>query len=464
MLLVAGAAGIGKTRLLDEAAELARASGGEALRARGGAVERDLPWGLVRQLFDPALAELDRAERDRLFDGAGELARSVFGAAPPASEPATLASAAYGLYWVLVGLAARRPIVAVVDDVHWGDEESLRWLAFIAPRIVGLPATIVAGLRTGDADTGRAAVVEIEAEPVVRRIEPAALSQVAAARLIEHAAGQVPEPGFVAACHEASGGNPFLLQELVRQLAAERIAPTAANASRVASLRPSTISRSVLLRLARLPESSAALARAVAVLGAGHELRDLGALAELDREAAASASEALAGAGILTAEATPGFVHPLIREAVYGELAPAERSGWHRRAATVLAEAGAAPSDVVPQLLETRPGSDPWVRATLREAGNTARERGAPDLAARLLRRAREERAEPVSDPGLLLELGRADFAARGAAGLESLEEAVAASGGERHVDAALDYGRALHAVGNHPRAAAVYEEAFRRG
>ena len=224
--------------------------------------------GPRRQLFDPALAELDRAERDRLFDGAGELARSVFGAAPPAREPATLASAAYGLYWVLVGLAARRPIVAVVDDVHWGDEESLRWLAFIAPRMVGLPATIVAGWRRRRR-TGRAAVVEIEAEPVVRRIEPAALSPVAAARPIEHAAGQVPEPGFVAACHEASGGNPFLLQELVRQLAAERIAPTAANATRVASLRPSTISRSVLLRLARLPMVRGP-GRAVAVLGPGH--------------------------------------------------------------------------------------------------------------------------------------------------------------------------------------------------
>ena len=177
MLLVAGAAGIGKTRLLDEAAELARASGGEALRARGGAVERDLPWGLVRQLFDPALAELDRAERDRLFDGAGELARSVFGAAPPAREPATLASAAYGLYWVLVGLAARRPIVAVVDDVHWGDEESLRWLAFIAPSMVGLPATIVAGLRTGDAERGPGGGGRDRGRAGRARIEPAALAR-----------------------------------------------------------------------------------------------------------------------------------------------------------------------------------------------------------------------------------------------------------------------------------------------
>lgn len=463
MVLVAGAGGIGKTRLLDEAAELARASGAGALRARGGAVERDLPWGLVRQLFDPALAELDQSDRDGLFGGAGGLARSVFGGAPPAGEAATLASAAYGLYWVLVGLAERQPIVAIVDDVHWADEESLRWLAFLAPRIAGLPATIVAGLRTGEADAGRAALVELEAEPAVRRIEPAALSPAAAALLIEHAAGQAPEPGFVAACHEASGGNPFLLQELVRQLAAERIAPMDANASRVASLRPSTISRSVLLRLARLPESSAALARAVAVLGSGHELRDLGALARLDAAEAASASDALADAGVLTAEATPGFVHPLIREAVYGELAPAERSRWHGRAATVLAGARAAPSDVVPHLLEARPGSDPWARATLREAGNTALGRGAADLAARLLRRARQEAAEPVDDPGLLLELGRADFAARGAAGLPSLEEAVAArAGGELHLEAALDYGRALHAVGSHPQAATVYEEAFR--
>ena len=84
MLLVAGAAGIGKTRLLGEAAALAGAGGSRILHARGGAVERDLPWGLVRQLFDPALAELDRDRREALFEGAGELARSVFGASPPA--------------------------------------------------------------------------------------------------------------------------------------------------------------------------------------------------------------------------------------------------------------------------------------------------------------------------------------------------------------------------------------------
>ena len=462
MLLVAGAAGIGKTRLLGEAAALAGTGGSRILHARGGAVERDLPWGLVRQLFDPALAELDGDRREALFEGAGELARSVFGASPPAAEPATLASAAYGLYWVLVGLGEDRPIVAIVDDVHWADEESLRWLAFLAPRVAGLPTAIVAGLRTGDPGAGRPPLLEIEADPGVVRVEPGTLSIDAASRLIEHAAGGPPEPGFVSACQEASGGNPFLLQELVSQLTAERIAPTDENAGRVSSLRPSTISRSVLLRLARLPDSAAALARSAAVLGPGHDTRELGALADLDPEAATDAHEALAEAGILTAEPAPGFVHPLIRDAIYSELPGAERSRRHERAARILAASGAAASDVVPHLLEARPSSDPWVRDTLREAGNTALDRGAPDLATRLLRRAREEAVEPADDPALLLELGRADFAARGGPGLTSLAEAVAAtSDPDRLMTAALDYGRALHAVGNHPLAARVYRDAF---
>ena len=256
---------------------------------------------------------------------------------------------------MLVGLGEDRPIVAIVDDVHWADEESLRWLAFLAPRVAGLPTAIVAGLRTGDPGAGRPPLLEIEADPGVVRVEPGTLSIDAATRLIEHSAGGPPEPGFVSACHEASGGNPFLLQELVSQLTAERIAPTDENAGRVSSLRPSTISRSVLLRLARLPDSAAALARSAAVLGPGHDTRELGALAELDPEAAVDAHEALAEAGILTAEPAPGFVHPLIRDAIYSELPGAERSRRHERAARILADSGAAASDVVPHLLEARP-------------------------------------------------------------------------------------------------------------
>ncbi|MEA2386722.1 MAG: hypothetical protein QOJ22_896, partial [Thermoleophilaceae bacterium] len=328
VVLVSGPAGIGKTRLLSELRE--RAPELRLLSARGGELERQLPWGVVRQLLDPVLSTLSPADRDELFTGAGRLAASIFeGDLREGATGRDLAALVYGLYWVLTGLSARGPVALVVDDAHWADDESLRWLAFIGARLDGLRASIFAAVRSGDPGAARSPLVELAASAESVVVEPAPLSEDGAAALISSVGGVRAEPLFVAACQRVAVGNPFLLQELIRQLSAERVDPTDANVERVASLRPGTIARSVILRLARLPPEATALAQAVAVLGPGQEARDAAALAGLDAGAAALAHQSLAESHILAAGERPEFVHPLVGSAVYEDLPALVRAQSH---------------------------------------------------------------------------------------------------------------------------------------
>ena len=112
------------------------------LTASGAELERDFPFGAVRQLLDPVVARADEAERARLFRGGAVHARALFGDAVPSADAdyATL----YGLYWLLVELTERRPALIAIDDIHWADAPSLRFLAFLARRLDGLRLLVAA--------------------------------------------------------------------------------------------------------------------------------------------------------------------------------------------------------------------------------------------------------------------------------------------------------------------------------
>jgi predicted ATPase len=98
-------------------------------------------------------------------------------------------------------------------------------------------------------------------------VELAPLSEAATSEVVGAWLGTEPEPEFVAACHAATAGNPFLLTELSRELAGRGIEPTRAEAAAVAAVAPGTVAQSVMARLAHQPEDITSLARAVAVLG-----------------------------------------------------------------------------------------------------------------------------------------------------------------------------------------------------
>jgi len=125
VVLIEGPAGIGKSRLLDALRERARACGVQVLAAYGSDLEREFPFGVVRQLFDPPLAL--PAERDRLLAGAAAAARPVFEQAEPAGPGGDVSFAVlHGLYWLTVNLTGERPLLLAVDNLHWCDRPSLR--------------------------------------------------------------------------------------------------------------------------------------------------------------------------------------------------------------------------------------------------------------------------------------------------------------------------------------------------
>ena len=308
-------------------------------------------------------------------------------------------------------LAERAPLVLVLDDAHWFDAASLRFVVYLVRRLVDLPVVVVVGLRP-DA-SGAAApdlLAELMLEPDAVLLRPAPLSVSGIGTLLVARMGRDVAPEFASSCHHAVRGNPFLLTHLAGALVADGAEPTAANAPRVREVRPRTVSRSILLRLARLPAGSTELAHALAVLGSDAEPDLLAALAGVEASVAGPALDRLVAEEILAGDLSLEFVHPIVREAVYAELGAAERLQWHQRAADQLLAAGAGAERVAPHLLSTRPAGRADTVAVLREAARTASERGAPDIAARYLARALAEPPDPDVRPAVLVETGIAGF------------------------------------------------------
>jgi predicted ATPase len=298
LMLLEGVAGIGKTRLLQSARGFAQGHGMRVLAARGTELEREFPFGLVRQLFEPLVHAASAEQRDQLLEGAARPAALVIGVETGGdSAPAdTLIDPSFAtlnsLYWLTSNLAEEAPLLLVVDDAHWADKASLWFLKFLLPRIADLPVLLAVAARPAEPGAEVAPLLELSLDPAARVLRPNALSEAAVRELVRARLPDADE-AFCTACHEGSGGNPFMLRELLVELAAEGSTGAAAEAARVREVVPATIQRAVLARLARLPEEAHCLSRAVAVLGDDTDLGQAADLAGLERTAAAGAADAV---------------------------------------------------------------------------------------------------------------------------------------------------------------------------
>jgi DNA-binding CsgD family transcriptional regulator len=427
LLAIEGPPGIGKTALVAEAKRRGREAGLEVLAARGSELERAFSYGIVRQLFEPLLASEGADERAGLLAGAAALAAPVFDPAQVAGEPASDSSlrTLHGLYWLTANLTERKPLLLAVDDLQWSDLPSLRWLAYLLPRMEGLRVSVAVGLRPAAAGEDQALIGQIVSDPLARVLTPGALSVAGTARLLRESLSAAADDAFCAACHEETGGNPLLLRELVRGIAVEGLAPAAVNVPRLEEIAARAGSRTVSVRLAHLPPEATRLAQSVAVLGDDADPRLAAALAGLEGEEASEAADALARADLLRPNVPLGFVHPLLRVAVYEALAPAERERAHAAAARLLLESGADPEQAAAHLLRSQPAADPEHVATLRDAARRAGLRGAPENAVAYLRRALAEPPPPGGLAELLVELGSMEAHVDGDAAIEHLRAAL---------------------------------------
>ena len=196
VVMVEGPAGIGKTRLLAEARRLAAEAGLRVLGARGGELEREFAFGVVRQLLEPSLDGRDSSA----FDGAAAAARSVFepGRAPARMDQSDDPSFAslHGLYWMTVNLAADAPLVIAIDDLHWCDSPSLRFLAYLVRRLEGLAVLVICTLRPAER-VDSTPLGEITGDPLTVSIHPGVLSAPGAARARARAAGRERRRGVL---------------------------------------------------------------------------------------------------------------------------------------------------------------------------------------------------------------------------------------------------------------------------
>ena len=407
VVLVLANAGLGKTALLREAAARGRAIGLRVLVARGSELERDMSFGVARQWFEDELASLGKLERTAALTGAAGLAISAVG---PVGEHsgADRTGVIHGLYWLAMNLADRDPMLLVLDDAHWADTQSLRWLVYLAARIAAAPLLVLAAARPSEPGSEGSLVAMLAAEDTVTPISLAPLDDAAVSELVRGQFGELPDAEFVQACQSATGGNPFFVRELLRAAAHDGVRPVAAQASLAPQLSTRQVERSILVRLARLGEPARRLAEAVSVLASDAEVRHAATLCDISLDEALVIADVLTAAEILRASRPLEFIHPIVRTAVYGQLPAGERSRAHRRAAQTLAQEGAPPEQVALHALVCEPGADPQLVSWLREAASAALASGAPDAAARYLRRALDEPPEPDVRGRVQFELGQA--------------------------------------------------------
>ncbi len=423
LLVLDGHAGLGKTTLARVALDGAEDAGVGVLTGRGRDLERGFPGGVIRQLFTPALAGMAPDERLKITGELPGTAAALLAAAgvEPQGEAAVFALLD-GLFRLTDSLAAVRPRLVVVDDAHWADRLSLRYIAYLLDRIDELPVSLVVTARPGEGDhvSDLLDVLRGHEHATVERLAPLGLDSVT--RLSRAAFGEQAGTEVCEAVAEATSGNPFFIGELLASLASEQ---GPGMHLRVRHSSPQTITRQVLVRIGRLGGEARQLAGALAVLGDDSELVHTAALADLEVDVAATLAARLATVDVFRLYEPLGFVHPLVAQAVYDDIPAVRRSSLHLRAARLLDARGVPIERVAAQLLRTRPQGDGWIADRLCAGSVALRSVGDHQTALTYLVRALEEPPSEAALPEVLAAVGEAEIRVGRSEGADHLEAAL---------------------------------------
>lgn len=347
LVVVTGEAGIGKTRLSDETAARAGAMGFVVAWGRcweGGGAPAYWPWIQVLRTcatvtdLDPLVAKFDPAGAHlaSLVRGVAPKGRGDGDGAYPEHERFVLFDA---LTRLLAEVAATRPLLVILDDLHAADAASLRLLQFLARSLRELPLMVVGTTRDpgGPVDPEKARLLG-KLHQDGRRLALSGLPATVVGLLMRDRAGRALDQSLVTAVHAATSGNPFFVDEIVRLLAAERLLD--ARGLQEAVRLPQQLREVIWRRLDPLPEPVIQVLSVAAVLGRSFELTLLADVAGSEPDAVLELLGSAAAQGLLEEPAAPAgrwtFRHGLIREALYHELSTASRVRLHRKAAQSL--------------------------------------------------------------------------------------------------------------------------------
>lgn len=436
-LFVVGEAGLGKTSVLDWAAAYA---GADLVTAtgRGDEMESGLPFGLLTQVFGT------------LGLGAEELAGGPLG---HAIEPAAPHHRA-------LRLLERRldaPLLVLLDDLHWADDDSLDVIAFLARRLQSLPVSLIAVLRPWpDAAYSMARRLVGSGHAELHRLQP--LSPAGAATLLEarvHA--DVDEPTQRRAW-ALGQGNPLLVEQLALALVQGEGLPDLGGASAVVA------NHVLLARFAALDRTTMAYVQAASVLGIRFHPEIAADASELERRDVDHALEVLFRSGLITEDAGGElrFTHPLLSQALYEDLAPPRRRRLHARCAELLDDRGLE-TEASEHAIRAGVMGDQRVRALLERTGRLALATGAVITATRHLGAAvRLWGDRPPA--GLVLTLCRAMSASGRMADAADTSQALLATGAlawEEQVAALRLLGRARYLTGSSDHGEAAMTQAI---
>jgi DNA-binding CsgD family transcriptional regulator len=351
LVLLAGEAGVGKTRLMDELA-----ASTEAAVLRGAASRDSTP------AYGPVVAALRSHLRDvpDALDDCGPLGEHLrlllpeLGPAPESVDTTTLREA---LRRALAAVAEDHGALVVLDDLQWSDAATLELLAELGPSLSDTSLLMIGAYRSDELPRDhllRRTRSELRRKRAFTEISIEPLDEAGIAALLERKLGEVPSRPLVHAVHDRAQGLPFFVEELAAALSAEgRLHPGAAgvelaDGSEVSV--PETIRDAVLLRCADLSQQGRAAAEAAAVAGERFELE---ALVELAGEAGVGELLELGLIGE-SGEGNGAFGHALVREALYGDVPWLRRRELHRKFGERLEASGASGIEIAPHWLGAR--------------------------------------------------------------------------------------------------------------
>jgi ATP/maltotriose-dependent transcriptional regulator MalT len=383
-----GEPGIGKTRLLRELAARADARGHLVLSGSASELERDLPFSVFVDALDEYVQGIDPTGLASLDEDVQAELAHVF---PSLSALAVAAEVALqheryrthrAVRALLEHLAETRPLVLVLDDVHWADSASVELLGALLRRPPAAAVLMALALRPRQVPERLSAGLERAHRAVaLSRIELAALTPAEAREFL----GETVDDADATALYEESGGNPFYLEQLARSLDRADGAGPAPDLSPSAIGVPPTVAAALSEELALLsPETRCALEGA-AVAGDPFEPELAAAAAAISEGVAMDAVDELLRRDLLRNTDVPRrfrFRHPLLRRAVYDATAGGWRLGAHERCAEALAQRGASAVARAHHVERSAREGDLAAVAVLRSAGEAVA-RLAPASAAR---------------------------------------------------------------------------------